>query len=88
MDASEDRWRSGLKSATQPGLARMSHTPWLDATRDVDGVKFSGHNDHGRLIVTGKGGLCREVSPSHLAARLKETRLDELRTVCESLLNS
>lgn len=50
--------------------------------RPADSEKFGGHDNHTRYVVTGKGGLAREVSiPNELAARLEAVRLDEPRTV-------
>lgn len=51
--------------------------------RPADDAKFSGRdNDHTRYVVTGKGGLAREVAiPDHLAERLEAARLAEPRTV-------
>ncbi|WKC38643.1 site-specific integrase [Ectopseudomonas chengduensis] len=50
--------------------------------RPADSEKFAGHDNHTRYVVTGKGGLAREVSiPNELAARLEAVRLDEPRTV-------
>lgn len=51
--------------------------------RPADSSKFAGRDrDHTIYIVTGKGGLAREVIiPNHLVARLEALRLDQPRTV-------
>jgi integrase len=50
--------------------------------RPADSEKFAGHNNHTRYVVTGKGGLAREVSiPNELVVRLEAVRLDEPSTV-------
>jgi len=44
--------------------------------RPADPQKFCGRENHTRYVVTGKGGLTREVSlPNHLAERLEAVRL-------------
>ena len=46
--------------------------------------KFEGREDGSRYVVTGKGGLIREVQlPSHLAARLEAQRLATPRPVTD-----
>lgn len=78
----------GLEVAQAAGL--RTHELFTLARRDeltpdqrpADVEKFAGRDDHTRYVVTGKGGLAREVSiPNELAARLEEVRLDEPRTV-------
>lgn len=78
----------GLEVAQAAGL--RTHELFTLARRDeltpdqrpADSDKFAGCNDHTRYVVTGKGGLAREVSiPNELATRLEAVRLDEPRTV-------
>lgn len=64
-----------LLTLARPDEASPDHRP-------ADPEKFAGHEDHSRYIVTGKGGLAREVSiPNHLAERLEALRLEQPRTV-------
>lgn len=78
----------GLEIAHAAGL--RTHELFTLARRDeltpdprpADSEKFAGHDNHTRYVVTGKGGLTREVSiPNDLVARLEAVRLDEARTV-------
>lgn len=78
----------GLEVAQAAGL--RTHELFTLARRDeltpdqrpADSEKFGGRNDHTRYVVTGKGGLAREVSiPNELATRLEAVRLNEPRTV-------
>lgn len=78
----------GLEVAQAAGL--RTHELFTLARRDeltpdqrpADIEKFAGRDGHTRYVVTGKGGLAREVSiPNELAARLEAVRLDEPRTV-------
>lgn len=77
----------GLEIAHAAGL--RTHELFTLARRDeltpdprpADNEKFAGHDNHTRYVVTGKGGLTREVSiPNELVARLEAVRLDEART--------
>lgn len=71
---------AGLRAHELITLARRDEAS-PDA-RPADADKFIGRPDHTRYIVTGKGGLAREVSiPNDLAARLETLRLDQPRTV-------
>ncbi|MEO4046763.1 site-specific integrase [Pseudomonas sp. CAU 1711] len=78
----------GLEIAQAGGL--RTHELFTLARRDeltpdqrpADSEKFSARDDHSRYVVTGKGGLTREVSiPNELVARLEAVRLDEPRTI-------
>ncbi|WP_305829105.1 site-specific integrase [Pseudomonas aeruginosa] len=78
----------GLEVAQAAGL--RTHELFTLARRDeltpdqrpADSEKFAGRDDHTRYVVTGKGGLAREVSiPNELATRLEAVRLNEPRTV-------
>lgn len=73
---------AGLRAHELFTVARRDEA--IPDAREADEAKFAGHNDndHTRYVVTGKGGLTREVSiPNHLAGRLEALRLDEPRTV-------
>jgi integrase len=71
---------AGLRAHELITLARRDEAS-PDA-RPADADKFIGRPDHTRYIVTGKGGLAREVSiPNDLAARLEALRLDQPRMV-------
>lgn len=71
---------AGLRAHELLTLARRDEAS-PDA-RPADSNKFAGRDHHTRYIVTGKGGLAREVSiPNHLAERLEALRLDQPRTV-------
>lgn len=75
-------YRTGLRAHELLTLRRrdeaepFAHRAWHpDRFQGRDGVRY---------IVTGKGGLCREVLiPHHLATRLEERRLDEPRSVTD-----
>lgn len=71
---------AGLRAHELFTLARRDEA--IPDAREADEAKFAGHNDRTRYVVTGKGGLVREVSiPNHLAGLLEALRLDEPRTV-------
>lgn len=71
---------AGLRAHELLTLARRDEAS-PDA-RPADADKFAGRDNHTIYIVTGKGGLAREVSiPNHLAARLEALRLDQPRMV-------
>lgn len=71
---------AGLRAHELFTLARLDEV--RPDPRPADPAKFVGHNDHTRYVVTGKGGLTREISiPNHLVERLEALRLDEPRTV-------
>lgn len=71
---------AGLRTHELFTLARRDEL--IPDHRPADSEKFTGRDDHTRYVVTGKGGLAREVSiPNELAARLEAMRLDEPRTV-------
>jgi site-specific recombinase XerD len=64
-----------LLTLARPDEASPDHRP-------ADSAKFAGQLDHSIYIVTGKGGLAREVSiPNHLTERLEAVRLDQPRMV-------
>jgi len=75
-------YRTGLRAHELLTLRRrdeaspFAHRAWhADRFQGRDGVRY---------IVTGKGGLRREVMiPHHLAARLEERRLEEPRSVTD-----
>lgn len=71
---------AGLRTHELLTLARRDElTP---DRRPADSEKFAGLENHTIYVVTGKGGLAREVSiPNDLAARLEAVRLGEARTV-------
>lgn len=71
---------AGLRAHELITLARRDEAS-PDA-RPADAEKFAGRPNHSIYIVTGKGGLAREVSiPNDLAKRLEALRLDQPRTV-------
>lgn len=71
---------AGLRAHELFTLARRDEA--MPDVREADAAKFTGHNDRTLYVVTGKGGLAREVSiPNHLAGRLEALRLNEQRTV-------
>ncbi|MDH4555599.1 site-specific integrase [Pseudomonas sp. BN417] len=72
---------AGLRAHELFTLARLDEV--RPDARPADAAKFAGRdNDHTKYVVTGKGGLTREVSiPNHLVTRLETQRLDEPRTI-------
>lgn len=71
---------AGLRAHELFTLARLDEL--APDKRPADSAKFAGREAHSRYVVTGKGGLTREVSiPSRLAERLEAVRLDQPRMV-------
>lgn len=71
---------AGLRAHELFTLARLDEL--APDKRPADSAKFAGREAHSRYVVTGKGGLIREVSiPSRLAERLEALRLAEPRVV-------
>lgn len=69
---------AGLRAHELFTLARLGEA--FPDERPAAPEKFSGRGDHTRYVVTGKGGLKREVSiPNHLAKQLEARRLSEPR---------
>ncbi|MCC6207502.1 MAG: site-specific integrase [Gammaproteobacteria bacterium] len=80
--ATELAWRAGLRAHELLTLQRSSEAQ-ASAHRQWSRERFLGR-DGERYIVTGKGGLRREVLiPSHLVTRLEACRLSEVRTVSD-----
>lgn len=78
--ATELAWRAGLRAHELLTLQRRNEAQ-ASTHRQWSRERFLGR-DGERYIVTGKGGLRREVLiPSHLASRLEACRLSEVRTV-------
>lgn len=72
--AAEIAHAAGLRAHEFITIARLDER--APDVRPVDAEKFCGRNDHTRYVVTGKGGLTREVSlPNDLAKRLESVRL-------------
>jgi len=70
---------AGLRAHELLTLARIGEIQ--PDERPADPAKFAGRDEHSRYVVTGKGGLSREVSiPNHLAERLEFSRLEKPRT--------
>lgn len=71
---------AGLRMKELLTLARVDE--FSPDQRPADSEKFAGHDNHTRYVVSGKGGLVREVSiPNELVVRLEAVRLNEPRTV-------
>jgi integrase len=78
--ATEVAWRAGLRAHELFTLQRIDEAK-ASTHRQWSKERFQGREGE-RYVVTGKGGLRREVSvPAGLAKRLEESRLDEARPV-------
>lgn len=76
--AAEIAHAAGLRAHELITLARLSETS--PDVRPADPAKFACREAHTKYVVTGKGGLIREVSiPDHLVTQLESRRLAEPR---------